>query len=45
MITATITSYIITQYEAVLATSVALVAYIPMLMDNGGNQEISLLPW
>ena len=37
LVTATITSFIIQRYEAVLASSVALVAFIPMLMDSGGN--------
>lgn len=37
LITATLTSFIIQRYEATLATSVLLAAYIPMLMDSGGN--------
>ncbi len=37
MITATLTAYVIQRYEAVLATHVVLAAYIPMLMDSGGN--------
>lgn len=37
MISATFTGYIIQRYEAVLATNVVLAAYIPMLMDSGGN--------
>lgn len=37
MITATLTAYVIQHYEAVLATHVVLAAYIPMLMDSGGN--------
>lgn len=37
MVSATLTAYVIQQYEAVLATSVVLAAYIPMLMDSGGN--------
>lgn len=37
LITATLTGFIIQRYEALLATSVALAAYIPMLMDSGGN--------
>lgn len=37
LITATLTGFIIQRYEAVLATSVILTAYIPMLMDSGGN--------
>lgn len=37
LITATITGFIIQKYESLLATSVALVAFIPMLMDSGGN--------
>ena len=37
MVSATLTAYVIQRYEAVLATSVVLAAYIPMLMDSGGN--------
>ena len=37
MFTATVTSMLIQKYEAVLASSVALIAYIPVLMDTGGN--------
>ncbi|MDO5037703.1 MAG: magnesium transporter [Tissierellia bacterium] len=37
MFTATITSALIQRYEGLLASSVALVAYIPVLMDTGGN--------
>lgn len=37
LVTATMTGFIIHHYEAVLATSVILTAYIPMLMDSGGN--------
>lgn len=37
LITATLTGFIIKRYESVLAASVALTAYIPMLMDSGGN--------
>lgn len=37
LITATLTSFIIQRYEATLATNVLLAAYIPMLMDSGGN--------
>ncbi|MGR5590005.1 magnesium transporter [Peptoniphilus grossensis] len=37
LVTATFTSFIIKRYEALLASSVALAAYIPMLMDSGGN--------
>lgn len=37
LITATITGFIIQRYESILATSVILTAYIPMLMDSGGN--------
>lgn len=37
LITATLTSFIIQRYEAILAASVVLTAYIPMLMDAGGN--------
>lgn len=37
LITATLTGFIIQRYEDVLAASVILTAYIPMLMDSGGN--------
>ena len=37
MISATFTGAIITSYEAALASYVVLTAYIPMLMDTGGN--------
>ncbi len=37
LVTATLTGFIIRRYEAILATSVILTAYIPMLMDSGGN--------
>ena len=37
MISATFTGAIITRYEAALASHVILTAYIPMLMDTGGN--------
>jgi magnesium transporter len=37
LLTATVTGFIIQRYEAVLAASVILTAYIPMLMDSGGN--------
>lgn len=37
LLTATLTGFIIQRYEAVLAASVILTAYIPMLMDSGGN--------
>ena len=37
MISATFTSIIITSYETALAAQVALTAFIPMLMDTGGN--------
>ncbi|MCR5293949.1 MAG: magnesium transporter [Lachnospiraceae bacterium] len=37
MISATFTGAIITSYEAALASHVILTAYIPMLMDTGGN--------
>ncbi|MDY2986049.1 MAG: magnesium transporter [Peptoniphilus sp.] len=37
LITATMTGFIIKRYESTLATSVVLAAYIPMLMDSGGN--------
>ncbi|HAJ74010.1 MAG TPA: magnesium transporter [Lachnospiraceae bacterium] len=37
MLSATFTGSIITRFEAALASYVALTAYIPMLMDTGGN--------
>ncbi|MEG1850072.1 MAG: magnesium transporter, partial [Oscillospiraceae bacterium] len=37
MISATFTGIIITRFESALATCVALTAFIPMLMDTGGN--------
>ena len=37
MISATFTGAIITSYEKALASYVVLTAYIPMLMDTGGN--------
>lgn len=37
LLTATVTGFIIHRYESLLATSVVLTAYIPMLMDSGGN--------
>lgn len=37
MVSATLTAYVIQRYETVLASSVVLAAYIPMLMDSGGN--------
>ena len=37
MISATVTGFIITRFEDALAAYVALTAYIPMLMDTGGN--------
>lgn len=37
MISATVTGWIITYFESALAASVALTAFIPMLMDTGGN--------
>lgn len=37
MISATFTGWIISSYEEALAVQVALTAYIPMLMDTGGN--------
>ncbi len=37
MVSATFTGMIITSFEAALAASVALTAFIPMLMDTGGN--------
>ena len=37
MISATFTGAIITRFEDALATFVVLTAYIPMLMDTGGN--------
>lgn len=46
MISATLTSYIISYFEAQLLATVALTAYIPMLMDssgNSGNQASTLI--
>lgn len=37
MLSATLTGIIITRFEATLATSVLLTAFIPMLMGTGGN--------
>ena len=37
MISATFTGMIITKFESALAAQVALTAFIPMLMDTGGN--------
>ena len=37
MVSATFTGMIITRFEAALAKSLVLTAYIPMLMDTGGN--------
>ena len=37
LLTATMTGFIIHRYENLLASAVALTAYIPMLMDSGGN--------
>ena len=37
MISATFTGQIITHFESALATYVVLTAFIPMLMDSGGN--------
>lgn len=37
MISATVTGLIITKFENALSSMVALVAYMPMLMDTGGN--------
>ena len=37
LITATMTGFIIQRYESLLASVVALTAYIPMLMDSSGN--------
>lgn len=37
MISATFTGMIITRFENALASSLALTAFIPMLMDTGGN--------
>lgn len=37
MVSATFTSKIISSYEAALATCAVLTAFIPMLMDTGGN--------
>ena len=37
MISATFTGGIISRYESLLSTAVVLTAFIPMLMDSGGN--------
>ena len=37
MVSATVTGFIITTFEDALAVYVVLTAYIPMLMDTGGN--------
>lgn len=37
MVSATFTSTIITHYQTALASAVVLTAFIPMLMDTGGN--------
>lgn len=37
MVSATFTGFIITSFEKALAASVILTAFIPMLMDTGGN--------
>ena len=37
MLTATFTSIIMTQYEAAIGTYVILTAFVPMLMNTGGN--------
>ncbi|MDR1002513.1 MAG: magnesium transporter [Oscillospiraceae bacterium] len=37
MISSTFTGYIITSFESALAASIVLTAFIPMLMDTGGN--------
>jgi len=37
MVSATFTSSILTHFEDALAAQVALIAFIPMLMDTGGN--------
>lgn len=37
MVSATFTGIIISSFEEALATQIALVAFIPMLMDTGGN--------
>ena len=37
MVSATFTGLVITRFEDALATCTVLVAYIPMLMDTGGN--------
>lgn len=37
MVSATISGYIIRKYEAVLQSMVVLAAFMPMLMDTGGN--------
>ncbi len=37
MVSATFTGLILSSFESALAAQIALVAYIPMLMDTGGN--------
>ena len=37
MISATLTGWIITHFEGILASQVVLASFIPMLMDTGGN--------
>ena len=37
MVSATVTGFIITRFEKALSVYVILTAYIPMLMDTGGN--------
>ena len=37
MVSATLTAGIINRYEEILSTSVVLMAFVPMLMDTGGN--------
>ena len=44
MISATFTGYLIRHYEAALEAVVALVAFIPMIMDTGGNVGLRLQP-
>ena len=43
MVSATFTGLIITHFESALAAQVALTAFIPMLMDTGGNSGSAVL--
>ena len=42
MVSATFTGMIITSFESALAAQVTLTAFIPMLMDTGGNSQSSV---